>query len=121
MKNIPAVGNVVTEKLVLDLIRSTEYSNGSLHANDASDKEFKIVHDLDFSSMANTYDQFLADGQAIRREYWYISQEDYNLGRKAFLGQLLDKKHIFMTKYFRDKYEENAKRNIATLLSEANK
>jgi len=47
-----------------------------------------------------------------------FTPEQIQVGRKAFLGGLLAKQSIFLTPYFQDRFETQARRNIRRLIAE---
>jgi len=47
-----------------------------------------------------------------------FTPEQIKVGRKAFLGGLLAKQSIFLTPYFQDRFEAQARRNIRRLITE---
>jgi predicted metal-dependent HD superfamily phosphohydrolase len=47
-----------------------------------------------------------------------FTPEQIKVGRKAFLGGLLAKQSIFLTPYFQDRFETQARRNIRRLIAE---
>lgn len=105
-------------KLVSDLIRSTEHSNPQWKSTPQSPLEYQIVHDLDFSSLGKSYPEFVKDGIAIRAEYWFVPEETFQMGREAFLTEMLNQNPIFLTEYFREKYEHQAKDNLRKSLQD---
>ena len=80
------------------------------------DIEYHILHDLDFSGLGGSWKTFQTNNENIRKEHWYISDEEYAVGRKAFLTNMLEKDQIFLLPYFQEKYEDRAKENLTRSL-----
>lgn len=75
--------------------------------------EQKLIADLDLSILGTadtaTYNAYAA---GIRKEYAAYSDEKYKTERLAFLFALLKRKHIFHLPFFRNMFEEQARKNI---------
>lgn len=56
-----------------------------------------------------TYQQYAI---AIRKEYAFYSDERYKLGRQKVLNTFLSKKNIYLSDYFQEQYEKNARSNL---------
>lgn len=73
----------------------------------------KLIADLDLSILGTAdFATYKAYADGIRKEYAAYSDEDYKKGRLAFLFTLLKRKPVFHTKFFRDRFEEQARKNI---------
>src|SRR5687768_8523547 len=69
--------------------------------------------DADLSILGTDKNSYLDYAAQIRKEYSYYPDQLYKPGRKKILAAFLEMKNIFKTKYFRDKYEEQARNNIS--------
>jgi len=69
--------------------------------------------DADLSILGFDNNSYLKYAEQISKEYSHIPGILYKRGRKRVLESFLIMKHIFKTKYFQDKYEEQAKFNIS--------
>ena len=76
----------------------------------------QVLMDIDMSILGKDSLIFLSYELHIREEYNFLSVEEYRPGRINFLQSVLDKKCIYQTNFFRDKYEEAARENIKTLI-----
>ncbi len=92
---------------VMALIRATQISlTPSEHI------DFYILLDADLATLAGdcaTYDRYAT---AIRKEFHFVSQVDYAVGRKNVLQSFLDRDIIFRTQSLRDQLEQSARGNI---------
>ena len=69
-----------------------------------------FFHDIDYSILGKEEHLYHSYVQSIALEYLYC--KDYAKGRQQFLKGLLSKRNIYLTDYFRDKYEKKARENI---------
>ena len=69
-----------------------------------------FFHDIDYSILGKEEHLYRIYVQSIAFEYLYC--KDYAQGRQQFLKGLLSKRRIYLTDYFRDKYEKKARENI---------
>ncbi|MCB1724187.1 MAG: hypothetical protein H6959_01920 [Chromatiaceae bacterium] len=82
-------------------------------APDDPDKQF--ICDIDLASFGCPWESFLKDSEDVRAEY-PGSEKEYVRGKKKFLDSLLDRPRIFVTDFFFDRYENQARSNIHRLL-----
>lgn len=73
----------------------------------------KYVVDIDLSSFGLPWDEFTRDSQDVRKECTHLSDAEFTTRNHRFLRSLLDRPSIFSTEYYRDLYEQTARRNIA--------
>lgn len=118
LRLIPSLANHIDVPLVIDLIESTEHFNPDMAVTEKDDLEFLLLHDLDFSPLGGTPQQFKRDSENIRKEHWYISEEEFVVNRAKFLQAMLSKNSIYFLPYFQDKYEEQARKNLTHALEE---
>jgi predicted metal-dependent HD superfamily phosphohydrolase len=78
----------------------------------------KLVCDIDLSALACDYSIFAADVANIRREYEWLSEDEWVAGRGNFLKKMLDREVIYQTELFRDFFETKARANLARSLGE---
>jgi predicted metal-dependent HD superfamily phosphohydrolase len=93
----------------------------------SADKDLQFFIDMDMSIVGVDPERYVAYARKIRKEYQFVPEHDYIVGRAAvlesFIGDTKDNgsgscsgepsAHIFATPEFRDKYEAQARRNIA--------
>ena len=70
--------------------------------------------DVDLAILGTTPDKYQKYTLAIRKEYSYLSDRDYEMGRKKVLTQFLNRKRIYYTDYFYQNLELAARENLQT-------
>lgn len=77
------------------------------------DHDTNLLIDADLSILgeeAHIYSRYAAQ---IRREYSHVPDHFYKAGRRNVLERFLQMENIYKTEYFQDKYEDQARTNIA--------
>jgi predicted metal-dependent HD superfamily phosphohydrolase len=77
------------------------------------DADTVLFTDADLSILGQAPEVYFDYAAAIRKEYSLYSDMLYNPGRKAVLQTFLERKTIFHSPYFQEKYERQARKNIA--------
>ncbi len=75
------------------------------------------VIDLDLSSIASDWPIYERNGNNIRREYHWVSEDKYATGTREFLKTLLARKQIFTTEWGAQ-FEAKARENMERVLAE---
>jgi predicted metal-dependent HD superfamily phosphohydrolase len=88
----------------------------SVHHGPSEDPDTRLFCDLDLYRLAGPLETFLKHGDDVRAEYGWVSDEAWASGRAAFMGGMLKRPVIFQTRYWRDRLEADARRNIAYVL-----
>lgn len=78
----------------------------------------KIITDIDLSVLGLSEKEFDDYGKAIRKEYDWVKEEQYKIKRDEFLQKLLERPFIYSTKFFREKYEEQARKNLGRVINQ---
>lgn len=84
---------------------------GKMFCTDSNDQ--KIIHDVDLAILgadSKTYDEYANDTEI---EYSVFSSDVYNKGRLLILKTFLELEHIFYLKYFQERFEDTARKNLA--------
>jgi predicted metal-dependent HD superfamily phosphohydrolase len=81
--------------------------------------ESKIFHDIDYSVLGKDKETYLQYSKYIKFENEFFP--DYNEKRMSLLQSLLKKRRIYLHDYFYDKYEKQARINIANEIESLNK
>ncbi len=104
-------------ELVVNLILATK------HTSPPTDPDAKLIIDIDLSSLGTPDEIFDENGQQIRKEYGWVAENLFNDGRVKFLKSLLppNRATIYLTQFFRDKYEAQAQKNIARAIAQLSK
>ena len=76
----------------------------------------QLVSDIDLASFGCPWDCFLADSVNLRAEF-QGTEDDYKLGKRRFLEALLQRPKVFLTDFFNDRYEQQARENIRRFLA----
>lgn len=79
----------------------------------SDDEDINYLLDADLSILGKNQEVYMDYTQKIRKEYSIYPDLLYKPGRRKVLKHFLAMENIFKTEYFREKYEEQAKRNIA--------
>lgn len=91
----------------------------SAHHGPSGDPDTQLFCDLDLYRLAGSYETFLKHGDDVRREYAWIDDDAWAVGRAKFMGRLQERPAIYQTRYWRDRLETQARSNIARLLAES--
>ncbi|WP_312900107.1 HD domain-containing protein [Chryseobacterium taichungense] len=81
-----------------------------LHVSEDSDTNYLL--DADLSVLGHKSEKYIEYTQKIRKEYSIYPDLLYKPGRKKVLHHFLESESIFKTNYFREKYEDQARKNI---------
>lgn len=95
------------QELLQHLILSTD---GHKAQSNTWTEYFFLDHDLSiFAAVPSDYDDYRA---AIQKEYAAVPTEAYRKGRLRVLQNFLNRKRLFLTDSFYEKYEKQARENI---------
>lgn len=72
-----------------------------------------IFLDLDLAILGASPDEYRKYATAIRKEYSWLGDRDYQRGRKTVLTNFLARERIYFTNYFYRRLEETARANLA--------
>ena len=84
---------------------------------DATDTDGAFFLDMDLSILGVewcAYDQY---AQAIRQEYAHVSVADYQAGRTTVLKELLAHSRLYLTDYYHQRLQMQARENIQREIS----
>lgn len=77
----------------------------------------RILVDIDLSILGKPAQEFGEYEKNIRREYSWVSEEQFRQGRSAILQGFLDRSSIYSTDFFRSRYEARARKNLQMSLT----
>ncbi|MER8437988.1 hypothetical protein NKH36_17865 [Mesorhizobium sp. M1312] len=80
-------------------------------------RDAALFLDMDLAILGATADAFDAYEQAVRREYGWVEEPMWRAGRSAVLKNFLARPHIFHTEEFRQRFEAQARQNMARSLT----
>ncbi|MDF1490233.1 HD domain-containing protein [Tessaracoccus caeni] len=87
------------------------------HRPEPGDLSGARVSDADLSSLGADWETYRRNAEGIRRELPHITDEQWRLGRSAFLSGFLQRERFYVTPLARDLWEDQARRNLARELS----
>ncbi len=96
---------------VANLITATKHTSAPI------DPDVRLLVDVDLSILGQTEDKFDEYERQVRKEYEWVAEDAFVAGRSAILKSFLDRPTIYSTLFFRNKYEMQARRNIAVSLA----
>ena len=76
----------------------------------------RFVVDIDLSSFGLPWPKFMADCHELRKEQIDVADSEFYRSKRKFLRSLIDRSSIFVTPYFRQRYEDQARTNIQRYL-----
>lgn len=95
----------------------TQYAPGlfmaTRHTGLETKQDEQIICDVDLSILGQADERFDEYERQIREEYKWVSDVEFKLGRTQILKKFLDMKSIYYTAFFRNKYECQARKNLA--------
>jgi predicted metal-dependent HD superfamily phosphohydrolase len=80
-------------------------------------RDAALFLDMDLSVLGSRPDVFEAYEHAVRREYAWVPEPAWIAGRGAVLKNFLARAHIFHTPEFRNRFEAQARKNMARSLA----
>lgn len=100
-------------KRVAELIIATK------HDIAPTDFDVQVIVDIDLASLGYSEREFDKNAAKIRKEFSWVPEEQFRAGRIAFLKSLLppNRDTIYLTQFFRDKYEAQAQKNITRAIA----
>lgn len=94
---------------VVELILVTTHREAPL------DPDQQFICDIDLASFGCPWECFIHDSNRVKAEFTG-TEEEYYRGKKAFLQAMLGRERIFLTDFFNQHYEQQARENIGSLL-----
>lgn len=93
----------------------------SKHDTVSSNHDNRILADLDLVILGKSEKEFDAYENGIRKEYRHVSQSEFCEIRSKILQSFLDRPSIYLTDYFRGKYESAARKNLERSIGQLQK
>jgi predicted metal-dependent HD superfamily phosphohydrolase len=84
---------------------------------DSADRDASLFLDSDMAILGSPPSAFAAYDAAIAREYSHLPADAYAAGRKQFLTTLLAKPRIYLTDYFHNRLDAQARVNLGAALT----
>lgn len=82
----------------------------------SEDEETIVFLDADMAILGSNENKYQDYIGKVRKEFSIYPDLLYNRGRKKFIESTLRREHIFLTTFFRDKYEAQARINLTNEL-----
>ena len=82
------------------------------------DADAEIMLDIDLGILGTSAEVFESYDKAIRREYHWVPEEQYCVGRAQVLSSFLDRPNIYHTQLFSQQYESQARENLSRKIEE---
>jgi len=76
------------------------------------DTDTKLILDIDLSILGQDWERFQEYDAQIRQEYSFVADEQYATARINVLENFLNRPTIYLSDYFRTKYEMHASKNL---------
>ena len=86
------------------------------HDSVPADRDTQLVVDIDLAILGQPDSRFTEYEHGIRSEYEWLPEVDFVRERGAILQSFLDRPAIYATPYFEDRYERQARLNVARSL-----
>lgn len=90
----------------------------TMHRDEDFAGDTALVVDIDLSILGQPPEIYAQFERAIRREYWWVTRARYVAGRSAVLKRFLGRSAIYQHDHFYEKYESQARANIAAALDQ---
>ncbi len=102
---------------IVAMIEATASHNLPTLAGQHALDDAAMFLDMDLAVLGSPPQQFDAYEAAVRREYAWVDEKSWRLGRTSVLQRFLDRPSIFHSALFRTTYEKQARDNIARSLA----
>ena len=99
----------------LIMMTATHELHECLDTDTVSDAAYLL--DMDLSILGTPWSEYQVYAQAVRQEYRHIANEDYRTGRIAVLQKLLAHPVLYLTAYYHNQFEVQARDNIKREIS----
>ncbi|MBI2047138.1 pantetheine-phosphate adenylyltransferase [Candidatus Pacearchaeota archaeon] len=86
------------------------------HKEMPKEKDAQYVVDIDLAALGKPEKKFDEDDKDIKEEYGWVSEEQFKQGRSAMLKNFLKRPSIYLTDFFKEKYEAKARKNLERAL-----
>jgi predicted metal-dependent HD superfamily phosphohydrolase len=90
----------------------------TVHDGEPGSLDAQYMVDLDIAGMGGSWERYLEDSEALRRERPDQNDVEFFAGKKVFLQALLDRPSIYLTQEFLERREKVARENITRYLAD---
>ena len=88
------------------------------HSGNARSPNSKLRCDIDLASYGESWERFDANNKAIRQEFFRKEEGTFWQERVEFFQTLLVRSNIYYLRFFRDRYEAQARRNLTRAIAQ---
>jgi predicted metal-dependent HD superfamily phosphohydrolase len=110
-----ALAGLVSAPVVVEVARLVRLTEE--HAPTEDDVDGCALSDADLAILAASPERYAAYVAGVRRDYAWVSDDDFRAGRAAVLRDLAGRAHLFHTAYGREAWEPPARANLAAELA----
>ncbi len=97
---------------IKELIKATNHLSFDEKKKNFFKIDEKLIIDVDLSILGQKRERFIEYEKLIAKEYNHIPRKLFLSGRIFVLKSFLRREHIYLTPYFRNKYERQARKNL---------
>jgi predicted metal-dependent HD superfamily phosphohydrolase len=98
-------------------VRVERHIMATRHSKTAASGDTALVVDVDLSILGQPPEIYRAFEANVRREYWWVPAPVFRRERARILRQLIGRKRVYYTEVFRDRYEQQARRNVEAAIA----
>lgn len=84
----------------------------TVYPSEPEDGDERLMVDIDLSSFALPWEEFMRDTRALRAELAHVPEERFLAGKLRFLETMVSRPRFYLTDYFYDRFESTARSNI---------
>jgi len=115
-QSVAFMRSLLSDKFPEDVLARVEGMILATKHHESPDLETQLFLDLDMSILGRQWEAFSAYCDKIRAEYAFVSDADFEKGRRGFFQRTLARPNIFLTEVFRARFETQARSNISRYL-----
>lgn len=101
----------VLDTIIEEVVAFIEATKSHQITTVSNKEDLKFFLNFDLSILAASEEEYAAYTNGVRKEFHFMTDASFVLGRTGFLKSMLSKPHIFFTGVFREA-EEKARKNI---------
>ncbi len=97
--------------------RVRKFIDATRHVEIPTDNDARLIVDIDLSILGRDAAAFDAYDAAIRKEYAWVPEDQYRKGRAGVLRSFLKRERIYLSDYFFERFEKQARANIVRVIA----
>lgn len=91
---------------IYDLVLATR------HTEIPEGVDAQVLIDVDLSILGRPQEEFDEYERKVREEYSWVPEDRFREGRASILRRFLERPYIYLTDFFRQRYEDQARKNL---------